>query len=60
MNKQIYSATLFFKPGDKRPRKYKNISNKFGFTVFAKKNNTWYINWYDQKSGTFVGREYIS
>ena len=58
-NKKTYSATLFFKPGAKRPRKYKNITNKFGFVIFCKKNDVWYINWYDQKTGTFENREWL-
>ena len=59
MNKQTFSATLFFRPGDKRPRKYRNISNVQNFMIFATKINTWYINWYDQKSGKFTKRQYL-
>jgi hypothetical protein len=58
-NKKLFSATLFFTPGDKRARKYRNISNVQNFIVFASKINCWYINWYDQKSGKFENRQYF-
>lgn len=59
-NKQIYSATIFYKPQTKRPRKYRNINNKNRFIEFAKKDpEAYYINWYDQKNGIFDCRQWV-
>ena len=58
-NKKTFSATLFFKPGTKKPRKYRNISNQINFTKFADSlQDLWYINYYDQTTGTYLYRVY--
>lgn len=59
-NKQTFSATIFYKPNTKRPRKYRNINNKQRFLLFVKKDpEAYYINWYDQKSGIFDIRQWV-
>lgn len=55
----LKSATIFFKPGTKRPRKYKNISTTISFTNWAKNQGAYYINWYDQKTGKFEFRKWL-
>lgn len=57
MKKQ--SATIFFQPGTKRPRKYRNITTPYSFESFARQAGAWYINWYDQDSGKFSGRKWL-
>jgi hypothetical protein len=60
MNKTSYSATIFFGPNsDRRPRKYRNITNLLKFCDFAIKSGGWYINLYDQKTGKFEHRKWI-
>jgi hypothetical protein len=59
-NKQTYSATIFYKPQTKRPRKYRNINNKNKFIEFTKIDpDAYYINWYNQKSGIFESRHWV-
>jgi hypothetical protein len=55
----LKSATIFFQPGTKRPRKYRNISTPYSFETYARKSGAWYINWYDQKTGQFSGRKWL-
>lgn len=60
MNNKTFSATLFFRPGTKKPRKYRNISNQKNFVEFSKKlDDIYYINWYDQKTAIFQYREWL-
>lgn len=56
---ELKSATIFFKPGTKRPRKYRNISTQHSFTNWAKNAGAYYINWYDQKTGKFLFRKWL-
>lgn len=57
---QSRSATIFFQPNTKRPRKYKNITNTKGFeNNVAKKCGGWYVNYYDQKSKEFIERIWL-
>jgi hypothetical protein len=59
-NKKLYSATIFYKANRIRPRKYRNISNKDRFSIFAKKqDDAIYINWYDQKTKVFENRQWL-
>ena len=61
MNKASYSATIFFDPKmDRRPRKYRNITNLLKFADFAIKSGGWYMNIYDQKSGKFEFRKWLT
>lgn len=60
MNKTSYSATIFFGPkSDRRPRKYRNITNLARFADFAAKSGGWYMNLYDQKTGKFEVRKWL-
>lgn len=59
MNKTTFSATIFFKPGTNRPRKYRNITNLRKFADFAAKSGAWYMNLYDQKTGKFEARKWL-
>lgn len=56
---EIKSATIFFQPGTKRPRKYRKITNYTNFAEFALKSGAWYINWYDHKTGKFDRRTWL-
>jgi len=56
---KIKSATIFFQPGTKRPRKYRNIVTPHSFETFARRSGAWYINWYDQETGKFSGRKWL-
>jgi hypothetical protein len=63
-NKQIYSATIFYSPGTKKPRKYKYIrGGEIGlnsFIYFAKKDpEAYYINVYDKQTGIFDKRIWL-
>lgn len=59
-DKKTFSATIFYKPNTKRPRKYRNISRIENFIKFATKDpEAYYINWYNQKSGIFVSRDWL-
>jgi len=44
---------------DRRPRKYRNITNLAKFADFAAKSGGWYMNIYDQKSGKFEVRKWL-
>lgn len=55
----LKNAIVFFKPGTKRPRKYRKISNALKFGQFCADAGAWYINWYDQLSGKFEGRTWL-
>jgi DUF2075 family protein len=59
MEKKLFSATIFFKPGTLRSRKYRNISNRINFVMFAKKADGIYINFYDQKTKEYLHRVYL-
>ena len=59
MAKQLKTAIVFFKPGTKKPRKYRNISNLIKFAEFAIKEGAWYINWYDKESREFERRSWL-
>lgn len=60
INKKLFSATIFYKANRIRPRKYRNISNKDRFAIFAKKqDDAIYINWYDQKTKVFENRQWL-
>lgn len=59
MEKKLLSATIFFTPGTLRPRKYRNISRKNNFVMFAKKSTGIYINFYDQKTKQYLYRVYL-
>lgn len=59
MEKKLLSATIFYEPGTIRPRKYRNISRKENFVMFAKKTNGIYINFYDQKTKVYLYRIYL-
>jgi hypothetical protein len=59
MAKELKTAIIFFKPGTKRPRKYRNISSALRFAEFALKSGAWYINWYDKESGKFERRSWL-
>jgi len=59
-NTKNFSATIFYKPNTKRPRKYRNIRNRTKFKVFAKNDpEAYYINWYNQQTGNFENREWL-
>lgn len=59
MSKVLKNAIVFFKPGTKRPRKYRKITNPVKFGEFCLKSGAWYINWYDQQSGKFERRTWL-
>ena len=60
MTKELLSATIFFGDNEiKKPRKYRNISNKISFIRFAEKQNARHINFYNQKTKEFIHRHYI-
>lgn len=59
MGKTIFSATVFFKPGTLKPRKYKNVSNPNNLNRNMRNKGAYYINYYDQKSGEFKGRTWL-
>lgn len=53
------TATLFFQPNTKRPRKYRNITNEANFSRFAATTGAWYINYYDQQTKEFKRRKWL-
>jgi len=59
MAKDLKTAIVFFKPGTKRPRKYRNISNVVKFGKFCQDLGAWYINWYDKRSAEFERRTWL-
>jgi len=59
MSKKLKTAIVFFQPGTKRPRKYRNISNGLRFGEFCLSLGAWYINWYDKESGKFERRTWL-
>lgn len=59
MPKQIFSATVFFQPGTIKPRKYRNISSPNRFNFYQESKGAYYINYYDQSTGGFVGRKWL-
>ena len=59
MNKKLETAIVFFKPGTKRPRKYRNIASRLKFGQFCAGIGAWYINWYDKESAKFEGRTWL-
>lgn len=59
MHKPLKNAIVFFAPKTKRPRKYRNISNKVKFALFCQKQGAWYINWYNATNTKFEGREWL-
>ena len=58
MNNNLLTAIVFFKPGTKRPRKYRNIKNQLRFEGFVAAAGAYYVNYYDQAKN-FVGRKWI-
>jgi|APGre2960657505_1045072.scaffolds.fasta_scaffold00883_21 hypothetical protein len=54
-----YSITVFFIENNKKPRKYRNISNLISFTSFVKKSGGIYYNMYDQETKIYIKRIYI-
>ena len=59
MGKDLKTAIVFFKPGTKRPRKYRNISNAVRFGQFCANLGAWYINWYDPLTSKFERRTWL-
>jgi len=59
MSKPLKTAIIFFKPGTKRPRKYRNINNIVKFGEFALKQGAWYINWYNKQTAEFERRTWL-
>lgn len=59
MSKQTFSATVFFKPGTLKPRKYRNISSRNRFEFNMTKTGAYYINYYDQQTKAFAGRIWL-
>jgi hypothetical protein len=60
MPKTIYNAIVFFEPEKKiRPRKYRNISNIYGFSNFCCISGAKYINFYFAKDKQFSHRVYL-
>lgn len=59
MSKPLRSATIFFAPGSKKPRKYRNIATPYSFESFCREAGAWYINWYEMESGKFIGRKWL-
>lgn len=59
MAKNLKTAIVFFKPGTKRPRKYRNISNIEKFGQFCLKAGAWYINWYNPLDAKFERRTWL-
>jgi len=59
MNKKYETAIVFFQPGTKRPRKYRNIANRTKFGQFCLDLGAWYINWYDKETKKFECRTWL-
>lgn len=60
MPKIIYNAIVFFEPEQKiKPRKYRNITNTFGFSNFCASVGAKYINFYFAKNKEFSHRIYL-
>lgn len=59
MSKELFSATVFFKPGTLKPRKYRNISSKNRFEFNMSKLEPYYINYYDQHTKEFLYRKWM-
>lgn len=59
MGKEYKTAIVFFKPGTKRPRKYRNIANRLKFSQFCINLGAWYINWYDKETKNFEDRTWL-
>jgi len=59
MSKQLFSATVFYKPGTLKPRKYRNISSRNRFEFNMAKTDAYYINYYDQQTKAFAGRIWL-
>lgn len=58
MTKTKFSATVFFKPGTLRPRKYRNITQRQRFETYMANKGAYYVNYYNDK-GQFVGRVWL-
>jgi hypothetical protein len=57
MAKIIYNAIVFFDPEQKiKPRKYRNITNTYGFSNFCTSVGAKYINFYFAKNKEFSHR----
>jgi hypothetical protein len=59
MSKELLSATVFFKPGTIKPRKYRNVSIPYTLVNKMSRIGAYYVNWYDQKTGVFLRRQWI-
>jgi hypothetical protein len=60
IEKQNYTAILFFNPGTLRPRKYRNVNNILSFYKnVAEPSKCLYFNLYDKKTTMFVKRVYL-
>jgi hypothetical protein len=59
MAKDLKTAIVFFKPGTKRPSKYRNINNVVKFACFCQDLGAWYINWYNPKDRKFEQRMWL-
>lgn len=58
MTKEKLSATVFFKPGTLKPRKYRNITQPKRFEAYMAAKDAYYINYYDAR-GQFKGRVWL-
>lgn len=59
MSKPLLSATVFFKPGTVKPRKYRNVSIPYTLVQKMARLGAYYVNWYDQDSGKFLRRQWL-
>lgn len=61
MAQKLFTAIAFYHVGDDRkPCKYRNISNLANFDKFAAKNGFWYSNIYCKETRQYVERRYHS
>jgi len=59
MSKQLLSATVFFKPGTHKPRKYRNVSIPHTLVSKMERLGAYYVNWYNQETGQFLRRQWL-
>jgi len=58
MTKEKFSATVFFRPGTLKPRKYRNITQLGRFEAYNRHKGAYYINYYNEL-GQFVRRVWL-
>jgi hypothetical protein len=60
MAKKLFTAIAFYPAlQNKKPLKYRNISNLVSFEIYASKKGIAYINYYDKDTRAYYGRKWL-